>query len=479
LLFGVLALAGILLVGGLSWFLASKESSSRRSLAQRFQARTELGAESVSLYVGDLIAREHREAFAWLAARTVTPRQLERAATGLGVSYAALIGDRARLLDLTPSPSRSGALPVSARLTALAARLSDAGGVSDLIRSPAGESVAVEAPFRDTAGDVRVLSGAYRVSQTPLGSYLNHMIATPGRRVYLLDAHGAIVTGTRASAPGAGLTGVEPRLAHAIRNGASGGFQSPGGAQQFVRTPVRGTPWQIVVVVPQAQLFASVNSTEWLAWGGVAGFALAGLATLLLIVRLSRSRRRLVMLNRELERLAHIDSLTELKNRRALEEALVESLSAARRHDHELSLMMIDVDHFKDLNDTHGHRTGDEVLRRVARELDDTRRGEDVIGRWGGEEFLIILPRTDEAGAVQVAERLRSLVSGLRIDAKQARGLGLTVTVGVAQWGGESCEELLDRADAALYAGKAAGRNVVRRADPRSRRAVASLARIA
>lgn len=476
LMLGGLVAAWIAVIGGLSWFLAASQSSSRASISARLQARTELGAEFASLYVSDLISRERREAMSWLASAAVSPARLGQAAGSLGVSAAALIDQQARLLALTDSSKLVGR-KLSDPFTDLASGLTGAGGVSNAVRSGAGRSVivAVEAPFIDASGAKRVLAGAYPVSRTPLDAYLDHMISTPGRRVYLSDADGTVIAGTSASASGPNLIRVEPRLAVASQHVLKGEYDTTHGAQDFVRSPVRGTPWQILVAVPRAQLLASVDGTDWLAWSGVAGFALVGLAAILLVAGLSRSRRRLVVLNRKLEQLAHIDPLTGLKNRRALEGSLEDALSAARRHEQELSLLLIDVDRFKALNDTHGHRTGDEVLRHVSDVLYGAMRAEDVIGRWGGEEFLVILPRTDGSGAIESAERLRSLIFEVRMDAGNARDLALTVTVGVAQWGGESAEDLMDRADAALYTGKASGRNVVRSADPRSRRAAGDL----
>jgi diguanylate cyclase (GGDEF)-like protein len=472
-----LVVAWIAVIGGLSWFLAGSQSSSRGSLSDRMQARTELGAEFASLYVSDLISRERREAMSWLARDEVRAGSLHRAAAALQVQAAALFDQRGRLLASTLARSRPTGRNVADPFADLAAGLTRAGGVSDAIDDGPGRSVmvAVEAPFRDAGGAVRVLAGAYPVSQSPLDVYLEHLIVTPGRRVYLLDAQGAVIAGTSASSSGTTLTRIEPGLATAIGRVHRGQFDGPHGMQIFDRTPVAGTPWQVVVAAPRSQLFASVDRTFWLAWGGVAGFALAGLLALVLVARLSRSRRRLVVLNRELAQLAHVDPLTGLKNRRALEESLQEALSDSRRHDQELSLLLIDVDHFKELNDTHGHRTGDEVLRQVAQGLHGDMRAADVIGRWGGEEFLVILPRTDGVGALESAERLRSLVSGMRMSVGETEGLALTVTVGMAQWGGEGAEDLIDRADAALYAGKAAGRNVVRAADPRSRRTAGDL----
>lgn len=133
--------------------------------------------------------------------------------------------------------------------------------------------------------------------------------------------------------------------------------------------------------------------------------------------------------------------------------------------------MLIEIDHFKALNDTHGHRTGDQLLEKLANQLQIGLRAEDIVGRWAGEAFLVILPRTGGLRATEAAGRLSSRISELRFDAGRARGLAMTVTVGVAQWGGESLDDLIDRAESALSAGRSSGGNVVSHADPRSRRA--------
>ena len=117
------------------------------------------------------------------------------------------------------------------------------------------------------------------------------------------------------------------------------------------------------------------------------------------------------MLNTELARLAAIDPLTGLRNRRAIDEYLHDALSAARRHDLALSVLVVDIDHFKTVNDTLGHRSGDAVLAHSARVLDGALRTEDAIGRWGGEEFLVVLSGTDEEGALRATERLREALA--------------------------------------------------------------------
>ena len=163
---------------------------------------------------------------------------------------------------------------------------------------------------------------------------------------------------------------------------------------------------------PEAQLFTFLNGAgRWLAWLAIAGLGVAGLAIIVLITRLHGRREQLTLLNGELARLAAVDPLTGLRNRRAIEEYLHDAISAARRHDLALSLLVIDIDHFKHVNDTLGHRSGDAVLAHTARVLDGALRTEDAIGRWGGEEFLVVLTSTDEDGAVRATERLRDALA--------------------------------------------------------------------
>jgi len=178
---------------------------------------------------------------------------------------------------------------------------------------------------------------------------------------------------------------------------------------------------------------------------------------LALIVQMRRRNRALHELNNTLERLAHFDPLTGLHNRRAIEHSLDVAIEAATRHGHPLSVILLDIDHFKQINDTLGHHVGDQALRSIAEALARTIRTIDVLGRWGGEEFLAVLGFTDEHGAELVAERLRLAVASTVADGRR-----LTITLGVAQWQGETVQELLQRADRALYLGKIEGRNRVR-----------------
>lgn len=170
--------------------------------------------------------------------------------------------------------------------------------------------------------------------------------------------------------------------------------------------------------------------------------------------------------NARLEQLAQTDPLTQLLNRRALTERITAEMERALRYDSTLALLMIDLDHFKRVNDTYGHLVGDDVLRDVAKLLVDTIRVSDIVARYGGEEFLVLLPETDDAGAESFADRIRAAVEEHDFtDNGEHPQLRLTSSIGVAMYPAariESVEDLFARADAALYRAKADGRNRVR-----------------
>jgi len=169
----------------------------------------------------------------------------------------------------------------------------------------------------------------------------------------------------------------------------------------------------------------------------------------------------------DLEDLAYRDELTDLPNRRGASRQLEVLMSRAKRHGQQLAVLLVDADHFKAINDDHGHAIGDLVLRELAQRLRERVRREDLVGRWGGEEFVLALPETTRDGAVAVAESLRLAIAE-RSMAAGPIALPVTVSVGVTGWAGESPEELVERADRALYAAKAAGRNCVM-VEPESR----------
>ncbi len=147
------------------------------------------------------------------------------------------------------------------------------------------------------------------------------------------------------------------------------------------------------------------------------------------------------------------DPLTGIANRRGLEDALATQFALASRYEDRFAVILVDIDHFKNINDQQGHLQGDRCLQQLATLLDASARETDTVGRYGGEEFLLVLPRTDLEGASVMAERIR---------AKVEKETSLSISAGVAAMlDGDTPESLLQRADAALYQAKSAGRNRV------------------
>ncbi|MDD5383430.1 MAG: diguanylate cyclase [Gallionella sp.] len=176
--------------------------------------------------------------------------------------------------------------------------------------------------------------------------------------------------------------------------------------------------------------------------------------------QLLRFSKDLAASNERLQRLALTDALTELPNRRFAMERLEQEWALSKRGDRTLSCMMVDIDYFKPINDKFGHQAGDEALKCVANTLRQSARAQDVVCRYGGEEFVVICPDTGIDAAYQCAERLRMNVAALKFKNQEA-GIRLTISIGVAEKkeGVASIEELLNRADECLYAAKQGGRN--------------------
>lgn len=176
--------------------------------------------------------------------------------------------------------------------------------------------------------------------------------------------------------------------------------------------------------------------------------------------RLTSMATELALSNRKLQLAALTDPLTELANRRAGLTALSQAWSAAVRHGHALTLISLDIDNFKLINDGHGHAAGDAVLQQVGASLRAAARTEDTVCRWGGEEFLVISPNVTLVQGIQAAERLRKNIAALAVtfDGKQ---IGVTASLGLASWDNDSIsqEQLLSNVDKALYGAKVGGRN--------------------
>jgi diguanylate cyclase (GGDEF)-like protein len=196
------------------------------------------------------------------------------------------------------------------------------------------------------------------------------------------------------------------------------------------------------------------------------------LARVAVAIRLKRERDLLQESAEELRRRAEAasemsmtDALTGLLNRYGLQRALQRELSEARRYARTLSCLLLDVDFFKLINDTHGHAAGDAALMQAARVLAESVRGSDVVCRYGGEEFLVLAPETNARGALSLAEKIRLAVSA-RLFGDGERAFPLTLSAGVAELRpGESGNDMIARADLALYQAKQRGRDRVEAAE--------------
>jgi polar amino acid transport system substrate-binding protein len=193
-------------------------------------------------------------------------------------------------------------------------------------------------------------------------------------------------------------------------------------------------------------------------------YIIYGLGGLLLLLALReivvrKYKIQLLALNKELEQLSNTDMLTGIANRRWLNHAFEKEIARVHRYHSTFSAIMLDVDHFKSINDNFGHHAGDHVLKTIAKLIDEATRENDLAGRWGGEEFLILCPETDQYGALQLAETVRQKIQSYDFDIP----LRITASLGVAEYRkNQSLEELIKFVDAALYSAKKAGRNQVK-----------------
>lgn len=170
--------------------------------------------------------------------------------------------------------------------------------------------------------------------------------------------------------------------------------------------------------------------------------------------------RQVVESKKKIQKLSRFDELTTVYNRRYFMQLAERELSLGARHKNPVALMMLDLDHFKRVNDTHGHVVGDEVLLASARIIADTIRLTDIIGRYGGEEFLVLAPNTDSNGTAELAERIRTAFEKIPIMAGD-KGVRITVSIGAVSTEGHgiSLDAMIQAADDSMYQAKQQGRN--------------------
>ncbi len=168
---------------------------------------------------------------------------------------------------------------------------------------------------------------------------------------------------------------------------------------------------------------------------------------------------KLEELNQKLAKLAMTDQLTQLPNRYLLDQEIQRVIASSKRYQEPFSMVLFDLDYFKEINDVYGHQMGDEVLMHVSNEMGRATRDADLLGRWGGEEFLLVCPKTNLAGALKLANKIRVHLAQQRF----LTGKQITLSAGVAEFGkDENYHSILKRLDDSLYIAKQSGRNTVR-----------------
>ncbi len=452
------ALALLVLLGVLATGIVLTQREAKSHLESSFALRGQGSAQFVATYLTEQASREHEAATRFLAAPGVSPARFSVVAGSLGSAGAVLLDGSGRVLDAVPTHALRKGTPLATRFNHLGEAERGRTGISGIVTSPVtGAAVtAIAVPFQTPEGR-RVLSADYPASGLALDALVDHTISYSQHEVFLLDGAGQVIS----SSPrvfSSTLGAADPWLATAARHSSFGAVPGAGTPSTFTAARVPGSSWRIVIAVPNSRLLASISGwTRFIPWLIFALVSMLGTLILVLFARLMADRARLTALSARMERNAQTDSLTGLYNRRALTEHLTRSAARARRHGEQLSVLMIDLDRFKQTNDTHGHDAGDQVLCTVADCMRDALRAEDVYGRWGGDEFLVVLPHTDSSGAKAAAERLRDAARAVELP-DVGLPAGISLCVGAATGVHTNPQDLVREADLALYEAKAEGR---------------------
>ena len=456
----------ISLIAGAALALRSSQASAKRGVEARFAARATLAASFVSTYIDQLTDREKL-----VATNTLSGSDPASAfasdVQAFGFQAGVLLDAAGEALAIQPSAPQLIGQQYGTKYLHLAAALKGKVAVSNVVISAVKGApvVAFAVPF-DTPSGRRVFSGAYTVNDTPLAAFLSATTTLKSAVLYLTDGTNTVLASNGDLTSAESLPQRNPALGAATAISHAGKYKLGSVGYTFVKVAVPGTSWSLLISAPSSGVYISIGgSGHWLPWLILAGLSLLILLASWLAIRLLDSRRRLAALNDQLESIARTDGLTGLSNRRHLTEQLEALMANAKRHDFNLCVLMIDIDHFKRLNDSFGHHAGDQALRHVADRLSSSLREGDLLARWGGEEFLAVLPYTGLTEGLAVAGRLCELVAAVPIPiGDDGTVVSIQTSVGVAQDGDDDLDSLVQRADRGLYEAKAAGRNTFRAA---------------
>lgn len=443
---GVGAIALVLLAAFARMIVAS-EQAGRDSLEERAMQRSVIAGNFVAAYAAD--QRDSIETHARLALAEPAPTAEEFTVVNemMRLRAGLLLDDQGRVIQSYPADAALVGTDLSVRDDHLRRALDGEASVTGVVRSEGpGESIVTNVVPFDTPSGRRVFSAGYRADDTPLGAYLLNATVLAGEALYLVDESGALITSSLPQTA-ATLAEQDPDLAAAIAEGQDRGPYEGGGTDRYaVAQSIEGTPWTLVRTLPADAMYAPAQEGRWIPWLLFAGFVGVGVVSLAMLSSIMGQR------DRE-QRRAAVDALTGVASRRALDAELARRQADDRSS---WSVLLIDVDRFKAVNDRYGHSRGDAVLAEVATAIAASVRPGDVVGRWGGEEFMVVAPRTTLAESVAIAERVRAAVASAR-----PGGLHVTASIGVAGSDATPADGLVDLADASLYRSKEDGRDRV------------------
>jgi diguanylate cyclase (GGDEF)-like protein len=452
------AIALAIAVAAMSVGIALSRTASKDQILTNLKARGSTSAASVAAFVAQQAARERETGERFLSSGDVSSPSFQLVVGGLGSDAAVLLDRSGRLLAVVPHDRALLGSDIAPRYAHLTRAESGAVAVSGVVRSAveAKPVVAIAVPY-PTAQGRRVLSVAYPVSTSDLSIFVEHASAAKEHRVMLVDADENLIASSPSS-HAATLSDAAPALLPAVKHAGVSQVTLAGARTTVVVSTIPATTWRLVMAVPNDRLFASIDGwAEWLPWIVVALVALLGIVVLLLLLRSNVERSRLASMSGRLVEAASTDALTGLANRRSLQQRLAQASAYANRYEETLSVLVIDIDYFKRVNDTHGHETGDMALRAVADAMRLIFRDSDIFGRWGGDEFLAVLPTTDSDGALTAGQRLCEVVADIDIS-EYGLSEPLTLSVGCASAIGASPHDLVSEADSSLYRAKRGGR---------------------
>ncbi len=438
------------------------QRDSRVALEKRFAQRSASASSFLDSYVQYTLHQEQELAKLRLNADVISREEFLDFLDNFGFGPSVLLDDTGRIINIAPYVEGL----IGKRLTEesphiRAAVVDGKQTVSNVIPSDALKfpNVAFATPFETQAGR-RIISGAYDLTTKPLGSYFENIVPAKGSDAFLVDENHHVIASSKDK--NGTLASIDQPLANALTSQKSKKVQTQGFYKNatgkktfFVTHLVPNTPWKVVTTIENDVLYEPESGSKlYLPWIFLLGFAIASTA---LVIVLIRNRERRIAL----QDVSLIDLLTGVYNPQGVKLHLRRLLSAARRHNNDLSLLIINLDNFKKFNEDYGSTMGDEILVSVINEIQSQLRAEDIVGRCGGKEFIVVLPDTDIAGASIVAERIRR---GVQEDVRASSTPEAKVTISIGIAGIEkddTPESISSRAKDSLKESKDTGKNKI------------------